>query len=805
MAAYLIWRKAKLSSMGYHELAERLYYVDKTQRLEMALERFPSVYIEGAAASGKSTMVKMLLSRRPDVTYRVYDMQNSSDVRSFEADYRHFLADNKKSPFWVIFENMPQQLAADLAEQIKMLIESLSEDDRVILLGREPMEETFLALLWSRRLELLPQKVLLFTREEVQAFAETVQLWKYADEIYEVSCGMAGCVDLFLRILEKETETERCSVKKLCKSYEFRCYIERVILKNLSGQELDVIACARMLPWVDGKLLERILQDPDAVFCLERLKRKGIFLNNGREEHWKLAPVFRCCHEDDRIYDRDILLMAARYYEEWGYVQEALACYEVCKDTDGYRACAIRNYTRIPFVQPVYADVMHWEGDSPALSYLRGAYCYLVRDFAGLKKEMEKVRDYTDREVGLVYLNLCYMDPDTTLESWLQLAQNYAKVYGAVQLFHMLGDSRSYLCGIRDLSELFIGRKKEIGRKKQIWNTCLGEERWSAYLFALAEYNYEIEDKDGASPEQYQVVLAGSNENLIQTNLVRLHLLCKLWQSYQDVKITDAIDALQESMRFNQDYWGKVETLVYLQHLWRGESFALSWWKRQMRQAAQILVGVDNWCEWWYRAKGYLYLNKEERAAEILKELIPFFREYHYAYFLAEGLFVLAVVMWKMGDKSKALRYVIESLLVAQDYRYVGFYTRYGQSGYEVLEEYIAWLEKNEPEHWNRKKKYNYGDVRHMSYVEYVGVILRKAKKNRRIHPNIETFEESLTMMERIVLQDISQGLSNAQICEVHNLKLPTVKGHLYSLYKKLDVKNRVQAIKKAKELEILK
>lgn len=97
-----------------------------------------------------------------------------------------------------------------------------------------------------------------------------------------------------------------------------------------------------------------------------------------------------------------------------------------------------------------------------------------------------------------------------------------------------------------------------------------------------------------------------------------------------------------------------------------------------------------------------------------------------------------------------------------------------------------------------------------MPEADYMGVVLRCAKRRMRADSSGteagagETSGEQLTMMETIILQDINRGLTNSQICEELNLKLPTVKTHIYNLYKKLGVNNRVQAIRKGKEEAIL-
>ncbi|HEV7350387.1 response regulator transcription factor [Telluribacter sp.] len=60
-----------------------------------------------------------------------------------------------------------------------------------------------------------------------------------------------------------------------------------------------------------------------------------------------------------------------------------------------------------------------------------------------------------------------------------------------------------------------------------------------------------------------------------------------------------------------------------------------------------------------------------------------------------------------------------------------------------------------------------------------------------------------LTNREYEVLQQLAQGHSNAEIAENLFLSLSTVKTHLSNLFVKMEVKNRTQALEKAKRLKI--
>lgn len=64
--------------------------------------------------------------------------------------------------------------------------------------------------------------------------------------------------------------------------------------------------------------------------------------------------------------------------------------------------------------------------------------------------------------------------------------------------------------------------------------------------------------------------------------------------------------------------------------------------------------------------------------------------------------------------------------------------------------------------------------------------------------------ELGLSQREMEVLELMSQGFTNQQIADKLFLSIHTIKTHGSNLFVKLDVKNRTQALIKAKELEIL-
>jgi DNA-binding NarL/FixJ family response regulator len=88
------------------------------------------------------------------------------------------------------------------------------------------------------------------------------------------------------------------------------------------------------------------------------------------------------------------------------------------------------------------------------------------------------------------------------------------------------------------------------------------------------------------------------------------------------------------------------------------------------------------------------------------------------------------------------------------------------------------------------------GKISHSPYLAHLAVEPTSNRQPAASQARITLFCErfGLTELELKILRLMSEGLSNEEIGEITALARETVKGHLKSLFRKLDVKNRTEA-----------
>jgi LuxR family transcriptional regulator, maltose regulon positive regulatory protein len=91
-----------------------------------------------------------------------------------------------------------------------------------------------------------------------------------------------------------------------------------------------------------------------------------------------------------------------------------------------------------------------------------------------------------------------------------------------------------------------------------------------------------------------------------------------------------------------------------------------------------------------------------------------------------------------------------------------------------------------------------------LATIDVASAPQRFAPDQRRLAPAKQSLVEPLSERELEVLCLLALGLSNQEIAEALTLVVGTVKAHNHHIFAKLGVSNRVQAMARARELNLL-
>jgi ATP/maltotriose-dependent transcriptional regulator MalT len=782
--------------------------VDKTARIEEMLPDCLAVCLSGMPGMGRKTAVRVLLDKHPEVNAVFCSVGEIEDGSALERR-------TEGCPNWYLVRKPEGSRYPDSNEGFRTFVRSMPRTDRIILAVDGLVPESFLELIWEGVMSVVMPESFWFTEEETYRYLKECGSALRYREVYYMTGGWAGCIAMMVRLAKQLKE--RWSAQELGSRYEIRKYIRQQILATLPEDELNLLKERAAFPSLDQELEAVLWEDPDKDLE-ERLFVRGALVYVPESDTWHVQPALRMAMEE--YASPELCARAVAWYESKGQIQNALTCCWYLQDSRRYRECLIRNYDKVPFLN---YERSGGERDRriPQLLYLEWMELFLRQDMTGLAALREQM-DVLAKEAAAsgadpdvlaeICLNIAYTDPWITTAEWMRMLRDRTTPGRPVRLYFMLGESVSYLSGLRDLSDLFACGKKERKMWQELWEERLAPENQIPYRLAQMEYEYQT---DSASARGGGV-LADLPETDAETpwqirlgTMYLAYLYADGRASGEHVrkhirKLADSLDREESQVcRWN------ARALLYLAEARWGERDDLMQWIRETDGEIENDAGKTRF----YMAaevKVNLYLGNYGYAESILEVLIPYFERSGNYRWLAEALFQLAVVRWGKGEKPRALEMAAKSLETAGPYRYVRIYTGYGIGGAELLREYKRRLESARAPQLQGKKKYRYGSVLNMTPEEWLDYIIRKASRQKKHYPDLSEDRlniyraERLTATELIVLRYLEEGYSNAVIGGKMNIRLSTVKSHVYNIFRKLGVTTRLQAVQKARENGIL-
>ena len=153
---------------------------------------------------------------------------------------------------------------------------------------------------------------------------------------------------------------------------------------------------------------------------------------------------------------------------------------------------------------------------------------------------------------------------------------------------------------------------------------------------------------------------------------------------------------------------------------------------------------------------------------------------------LCECYMLSAFACYKAGSEDDMCGELEKALYLAKRYKYIRLLADEGNCMVRVLS--IYW-EKHGEDDFTRKI---------MMVAREVGKRFPDYMKSQ------DEYYEPLTPTEKQILQLLAQGLSYEEIGKKPDKKTGTVKFHGSGIFKKLEVKNRQQAVNRAEEIGLL-
>jgi LuxR family transcriptional regulator, maltose regulon positive regulatory protein len=208
------------------------------------------------------------------------------------------------------------------------------------------------------------------------------------------------------------------------------------------------------------------------------------------------------------------------------------------------------------------------------------------------------------------------------------------------------------------------------------------------------------------------------------------------------------------------------------------------------------------------RARVLIAQNELDEAISLLSHLEKSARSAGRMGQVLEILLLRALALQELGDSTQAFLSLAEVLKLAEPEGYVRIFLDEGQPMQMLLSQWLAHEKAPGPTPTSRNPIRDYA-VYLLSHFDTEQKMIKTVQENI---PSVADFSpkskqvlvEPLSQRELEVLEHIALGMTNQEIARQLIISPGTVKAHTASIYRKLDVATRTEAVARARQLGLL-
>lgn len=350
----------------------------------------------------------------------------------------------------------------------------------------------------------------------------------------------------------------------------------------------------------------------------------------------------------------------------------------------------------------------------------------------------------------------------------------------------------SILNGVWDLTPYADKMVEKKESAMELIETLFGEQAGYIYELAQAESMYWRDDCYGAL-----IKIVGIIPFLRERDDMRLLFAALTLEIYIMVLNGQAevVAPLMENMRKQiketelNEYLPNIDAMTAWGAMYDGDYEMVTSWLRDGAPDENGKFCMLDLFRYMVKMRAYIIQGKHLAVTALAMRLLPLVEGGERYMDACELHIIWAMSDYADGRKEEALNHIEVALKLSEKYRYDRLFADEGQRVLELLRYY--------------KKSGGY-----VGGEEYLERVIKLTEKTAAIHPRYLKAQladtPTLTGTELKVLRLLAELYTNGQIAEITGTAEETVKKHCKHIFAKLEVRNRHQAVQRAKELGII-
>ena len=776
-------------------------------KLKQAFQRSKPVYIYGISGFGKTSLIRNFL-----INKKYYYLSCMSE----EWDLESIIYDNSANRITtVVIDDMQNLTNPRCHEDIIKLLDN--ENIWPVLICRSKLPSWLMGSYFKHSFSIIDELDLGLDPKEIKMMFEETNVdlandkWQFIHQQTQGNPFVLRCI--------KDNIADGMNIEDvLNRAYSF--FIKHVIeniFPYFDSDVLDFLVKVSIVDEFDVEMANMIIGRNDSEKLISRCEDLGNFISSTNHNTFRIRPecIDILNEYKKKEYDRKIITdcyyNTGIYYSINSHDEKAIEMFSKSGNVEKVKEILIRNSLKNPGIGYYYEmrtyykelDTIEIENSVSLMSGMSMLYSLMMDTqkseywYNRLKEKKAEYRGAKRREanIQLAYLDIAlpHRGSENILTIISNTVENNISAGGIIPKFSITSNMPSVMNGGKDFCNWSKQDEYIAGKFGKIISLFLGD--YGKYIVdeAMAESYYEkAQNSTEVLKHLSHIIIDAKADDLADMEFAICAIKSRFYLSYNNyreaVKCISGFEKKAGELHLEK-ILENIQAVKCRLNMYSGNIEKINCWLETAPDEDNDFYIMDRF-KYMVKIRCYILKKKYIQAYSLIEKMKYYAENYDRKYIRMELGILSSILNYRIGSPWKE---EFEKILIEiSNYSFVRIISEEGSSVLPLLKEFSKEyvFEKNSP------------------FYEWFMKVFAETEKMSDAYPSYLKEEDNdipvLTDKAKKIISLQAQGYSLTEISNQLDMKEATVKYHIKENYRKLDVKNKIDAVLKAKRLGII-